>query len=916
MAISRRQLFFYLFFLASYLACILLGETPLGIVIWAAMASILLINPFKLTSFFHSKSQQTHLLAIALFGGFFVTTFLSVFFTQNSLVTLNKWVMICLSWLIFVYFSLISEEELPVKLFLYGVLLIGINVGLLSCLFFFWPNLALYLPGMNLIFSSYGHNHSAILYVFCLPIAWMLAREFRFKWLSLLPLIFLMGSLILTFARADILLAVIEIVLLGSTQFSPKIRHRLFSSKKILGIILLFGAVAILGLVFWRGKSGEICFPTASNRTTCKSLQSEYRLQYWHQAMSGIKERPLVGWGGGTFAFLSSQKATFPYYYAAYAHNEYLQLLSEYGVLLSLPFFVLLMYVVWVAVVNRNKFNLNQAETYLLIGLVSLFVNAIFDYDWNFSAIWLLLLMSMALFLRSAPRVPEQLKSASKFFSQKIFRVILKVSLGLSFAVLLIWLVGYLWSSWLWYAGQPEASVKAFPFIYPRAETQAAKTTDPSWYEHVYQNDFSILNPLTNNPHLTLNQRTTLLQKMIILNPFNFAYQEELLKIAQTAQQPELYLITLENIRLTYAGKRLSLLSLEVKRRLFDETMVEINTLTQTNLELATKIYQSLANFDNGLAAVRPFGPFQNPTTVNPTQLKASLDTLADRSFLPDYSDSLTPWLLNQMQLELQRGAWLPALLDVRRLLLINHGSNWQTWEVFSVNVQNLLVSQQSSNQTNLAWETLESWFQAWQLLKGQAQDHGIDFDQEQLLAKNLVSVGNAYYLNGQMKQALQMYSQATQVIPYIEQISPFAFQASNADLKMFDKFILTVAPIDNWTYQFPFLENSAFKKPLQVLANQYIHDQNWGRAEQILLLLTTNHRHDYFASAQLGNYYLMRHQPDSARKAFESCLSGFTNPQQETDCYWGNQDLNSYTEASIDQQQRYWHSSLQLLTN
>ncbi|PJE67736.1 hypothetical protein COU95_00755, partial [Candidatus Shapirobacteria bacterium CG10_big_fil_rev_8_21_14_0_10_40_9] len=117
---------------------------------------------------------------------------------------------------------------------------------------------------------------------------------------------------------------------------------------------------------------------------------------YWQQALEGFINRPLVGFGWGTFEIvaLRFQKETAGW--SNFTHNFYFQVLAEAGIfafLSFMSFLVLSFRHIW-QIVKRDTKN-----PFLLGGFGAILASSLhsfLDYDWNFPAVFLTFLFLLA----------------------------------------------------------------------------------------------------------------------------------------------------------------------------------------------------------------------------------------------------------------------------------------------------------------------------------------------------------------------------------------------------------------------------------------------------------------------------------------------------------------------------------------
>jgi tetratricopeptide (TPR) repeat protein len=396
----------------------------------------------------------------------------------------------------------------------------------------------------------------------------------------------------------------------------------------------------------------------------------------------------------------------------------------------------------------------------------------------------------------------------------------------------------------------------------------------------------------------------------MVLTPFDLNNKVRLLSLAAENSNPQLYLTTFENIRQTYQGKRIELLDLSVKKDLFDAASDAANTFSMRNIQVASQLYLSMAHFDLGLAFGHSFEPFQSPERQPPSELKKAILLLQPTESLVNYKKTLSPWLMSQMQFDMSQGHLDLAAHDVQLLLAVDEGNRWQAWNVYSEQVSLHLKQNDGEKNMNERKKLLESWYEVWKLLDKKNSLVALDFSWKKMLAEELASFGNAAYLRGEMDEAVKFFERANTIDSNFEFLVPFAFNQPNYDQAKFEAFVLSLQKnnlIDTFFHKF------VLKKPVQILINQKITQKKWQLVQQLLIAFSNNLSFDYFASAQLANYYYYKGDKEAARKAYDICLNNFKNPEKETDCYWGKFDLEHETQGG---ELRYFRISEELLKN
>ncbi len=345
-----------------------------------------------------------------------------------------------LSLIVFLFYDqkLLPDERILFKKFFNLMKFFSILVLLLMLV----PSLGDLLPKMNLLYASYGHNHFATLLILFLPYFWqniILEKEIK-KTSELYWLLFFYIVLLLSFARVAIFLAVLQLLVLVFLNFQKlkklnPLKQRLL---KNLSLFFLLSLVFLIAFVFkLHYAPSELCRNRDSNfQHFCKDITQDDRLIYWKQAIDFFRQRPLIGYGLNSFVLVFRNQASSDISVARYVHNEFLQILTDTGLigffLYFLSFFALL--ISGVMLVVKKPSSRNQG---LLLGILSLYLMAIFDFDWQFSAIFSLLLVFLAIVFRQNLFLAKKSR-AKTIYSRSFLSVIACLIFSISSILLII----------------------------------------------------------------------------------------------------------------------------------------------------------------------------------------------------------------------------------------------------------------------------------------------------------------------------------------------------------------------------------------------------------------------------------------------------------------------------------------------
>ena len=179
--------------------------------------------------------------------------------------------------------------------------------------------------------SIYGpyvnHNHYAGLMEMLapFPLVAALRRKLRVEKRALwgFAAFLMVASIFLSGSRGGMFSITIEIAVLAAIFFRQN-RNRATTLAAVSALVLF------LGFLFWFGSEQMTQRLASLGQTT---ISTDTRIRIYQDSLRMFAERPVLGWGLGTFALV------YPHYRSFYsdevvnaAHNDYLQFLAETGV--------------------------------------------------------------------------------------------------------------------------------------------------------------------------------------------------------------------------------------------------------------------------------------------------------------------------------------------------------------------------------------------------------------------------------------------------------------------------------------------------------------------------------------------------------------------------------------------------------
>ncbi len=266
----------------------------------------------------------------------------------------------------------------------------------------------------GLVVSPFYNDHTAYGSVLALYLPVVFGFSFFFKTTAIkktliwaTSLLFLC-AILFSYSRAAWLSIVISLVLLLIITLKIKLRTIIFfASIAIIIVVLNIGKVFILLEKNKKNSSSDMVEHVQSIPNIMTDESNKERINRWTSVYYMFLEKPILGWGPGTFMF---QYAPYQMSYnrtsissnlaeGGNAHSEYLSLLVDSGAIGTLSYILIIITVFYTAikVYNKAKKQVKILSISLLLGLSTYyfhgFLNNFLDTDkasvpfWGFTAI-------------------------------------------------------------------------------------------------------------------------------------------------------------------------------------------------------------------------------------------------------------------------------------------------------------------------------------------------------------------------------------------------------------------------------------------------------------------------------------------------------------------------------------------------
>ncbi|MGA8617146.1 MAG: O-antigen ligase family protein [Candidatus Sulfotelmatobacter sp.] len=237
------------------------------------------------------------------------------------------------------------------------------------------------------IYGPYvNHNHYAGLMEMLVPIPLVLSltrlASTKTRDLAAVAAAIMVGTIFLSGSRGGMLAIVTELVILAVLLAKQK---RGVRTAIGLGLFL----VTVIGLLTWIGGS-ELGRRIASVGPSHSELPSDIRSYINRDGFRMFLQKPVLGWGLGTFPVVYPQFRTFyTNFFVNEAHNDYLQLLVETGLLgfATMSWFLASLYLRAVKKIKNWSVEISGAVTLAcLLGLSGILVHSALDFNLHIPA--------------------------------------------------------------------------------------------------------------------------------------------------------------------------------------------------------------------------------------------------------------------------------------------------------------------------------------------------------------------------------------------------------------------------------------------------------------------------------------------------------------------------------------------------
>ncbi len=702
---SASQTVFFLLFFTLLFLLLIFGETTPGIPLLGGLVLLLLLfhRQLKITNTFQT------LVPVALMGLLTLFSLLSLITTISFPFTLYSSINLSASFLLFLFVIYRDRVWMPNAMLLLGSVVLSIIFAVMTVFYTFSPQLQTFLPSSTLLTSYFGHNQAVTLFLLILPLVWSLAERERKK-VARLGVVIILLALLLSFSRVGILLGAVEVLVLWRTTMDKKLRR---VGGLFFGVILSVGVIFLVLSFSSRFLDGA-CPVLQFKDQLCKSIHTELRPAYWSQAIRAWQQRPLTGWGAGTFALLSPRFQEHSGEYSGYAHNEYLQMFTELGVLGGMIF---LGFTGWLLLMAVRALHSPQERVQFGIGLGTVMVlfQALFDFNFHMVGLWLVFLLLTGVWI-TEQKIDLSAKSAP-FLAR--WNKVVRLSFFTLGSIVVLWAGLYVISVGVWRLGDKQRAVQLFPFAFWRVEdllvdSHPIDEKSRQYYLWLYDAHYRVWVTAASAAHTSAADKAKFLEKANQLDPLSQERQLYYLQAVYESKDWSQFEVALEKWRAKLIAGKLQDIEYDQHREVAAWATEAGDSLFESDKDKAVRFYQLGYEINPNRFYISEVPIMHRLNELSRPQLLNLLETV-EFGTVARYDE-----LIYQAEaLQLQRALIDGDIYATERLVtvLLKQGHDWGIYELVKTQWQshktrlsssaeelkNILLSYQKAIET---WET------------------------------------------------------------------------------------------------------------------------------------------------------------------------------------------------------------------
>ena len=270
------------------------------------------------------------------------------------------------------------------------------------------------------IYGPYvNHNHYAGIMELLVPIPLVLSLSRlvpeRGRIMAGIAAAIMIGTIFLSGSRGGMIAIFAELAVLATVLFRQKKRVR-------IAIAAVAFAVVLVSLLSWLGGKELTARVSSISSEARTEISGGMRLSIDRDALQMFRHRPVLGWGLRTFPVVYPQfRSFYTNFFVNEAHNDYMQLLTEMGLLgfAVMVWFLVVLYRRALGKIANWTTKVTGAVTLAcMLGVTGILVHSFFDFNLQIpaNAAWFYVYCSLAtappLLQRTRKRKPIETEAA------------------------------------------------------------------------------------------------------------------------------------------------------------------------------------------------------------------------------------------------------------------------------------------------------------------------------------------------------------------------------------------------------------------------------------------------------------------------------------------------------------------------
>ena len=331
-----------------------------------------------------------------LYAGFVLFNFLSIFHSQNTSLALTSSIKSLVFFLYFIwgYIVLSNNQIRPIHIGKALVIfaLFASLIGVFQALSYDYDDQ--YFIKIHAVFSNKNLFSQILLFSLPFTIFTLIRSKKYWRWLSVITAWMQLSLIVLLFSRAVLLGLGVSLIVVMCLIFLFRKKYPIFSvSFRKIALIFSLASMIFLGIIYEYSKYETIRpanhqLPSLDNSPVGSAKE---RLLLWEATYDMILDNLLWGVGSGNWEIMFPKysqieivgNTTTTYFNFKRAHNDYLQLAAEIGIIGIVLFLLLFIFTIVHIIYSISKAKLMEERLFLLsllFALISYLIVSFFSF--------------------------------------------------------------------------------------------------------------------------------------------------------------------------------------------------------------------------------------------------------------------------------------------------------------------------------------------------------------------------------------------------------------------------------------------------------------------------------------------------------------------------------------------------------